>query len=203
MASLVWTTRQKYKITNQLLNSKDIITWNIKNIILKLPVFFQHCLLLVSRFLFSDISTLSSNPRSHSDIGFLSLKLLIMTSVQSANTTHCRRINTKHTLQGSWPVALTHTVRNGHNPGTNKATQYRPSISPPGNCLRNGIEIMRFGWGSAVASLNAVNAVNVHTGFSVCTNINVFVICLCRVGRLKRLNGFICYCTFALLIAML
>lgn len=178
-------------------------------VILKLLVFFPTFFISSKQIYFLTFHPISSNPRNHSDIGFLSLKLLIMTSVQSANTTHWRHINTKHTVQGSWPVALTHTVRNGHNPGTNKATQYRPSISPPGNCLRNGIEIMRFSWGSTVASLNATllylsyAAVNVRTGFSVCTNINVFVICLCRVGRLKRLNGFICYCTFALLIAML
>lgn len=175
-------------------------------VILKLPVFFPTFFITSKQIYFLTFHPISSNPRNHSDIGFLSLKLLIMTSVQSANTTHWRHINTKHTLQGSWPVALTHTVRNGHSPGTNKATQYRPSISPPSNCLRNGIEIMGFSWVPWLVWMQhfcTSAAVNVRTGFNVCTNINVFVICLWRVGRLKRLNGFICYCTFTLLIAML
>lgn len=142
--------------------------------ILPLCGYFNSLEILIHR-LFSDTSTLSNNPRRSLDIGFLSVKLIIMISLRSPNSIHCEHINSKHTPRGNWPVALTHTPRNGRNPGTNKANQYRPSISPPGNCLRNGIEIMRFSWGTAVASLKATFSFLSYAAANVHTRLHVYV----------------------------
>jgi len=115
--------------------------------------------------------------------------------------------NNKHHKGTGMHVAESYTPRNGQNPGTNNGTRWRASVCPPNNYPRNGMEIIRFCKHNAVACLNAIHVVsNLSTVCLSCCvypNIYVFGTCLSRKGRSQRLNGFICYCLFGLLISML